>query len=609
MIPKIKEKEQVTGQKVAGVPSNLQTNNSETVDSNEQHTYLEELAISYILNSESAGEMVANTGDLKPELIQSVSLRQLYSVIVEKILLLKDLASFNTVFDKFDSAEEKSELLRIKRLKENEYSYLDLVVIVAHLNTFLSEAKSKEASEIQEKCHVDVDLINACIDTPLAQFASELAKSAKMPRNTTFLTVLSIFSSVSCRYRSAAYQYGAVQPIGLNFCGEQPPSASKSRVLQASQKPIFEQIRARNKGIYSEIAKLEMQLETNELDKDEIKEVKVKISNKKTDLRRSFEFITDTTPEALDSSLQDSSGYFSIASAEQGAINTLFGITYGDGKGGISNKDLILKGFNGEWHRSMRKGRETYSGNVVGCVTALAQSGMIKNLLNASGGSGAVERFILWSEKSLLGTRDHTKYHKINEPIQNRFDNTLVEIYKSIDNTPYLDILSLTISDRMWHQVALRRNELEPTIAESGINSAKLLQGAIGKYDLFVMKIAANLHLSVDLNSTLIRDERVKEAMVIADAYLLHVKSLINEQVVEALSDRETVILEWIGIKRKKGVDIAKGLFRKKCFIKGGKQSTKPVYEELQKMLQKGLIQMDVKDKSVKITDAIFYIE
>lgn len=455
----------------------------------------------------------------------------------------------------------------------------------------------------------DVDLISLCGDNPLAQFASELSKSAKMPRNTVFLTVLSVQSSIACRGYKVAYQHGGFQPIGINFAGEQPPGASKSRVLQTTQKPIFSELRTARGALIKRINEIKNELK--ECDKDD----KPALSEEKAELQQQldamFEWITDTTPEALDTTLQDSGGYYAIASAEQGAINSLLGLSYTDAKS-IANRDLALKGFNGEWHNAKRKGRATYQGDVVGTISALAQTGMITNLLRASDSSGVVERFILWSEANLLGQRDHTQYHKMDDFITTEFYENLIDIYRQAGTkAKYDDLPYLSLSVRAWNEIAQKRNELEPTIADGGENSATLLRGLIAKYDIFVMKIASNLHLSAKAfnSAMLIHDDRVSEAMAIMDAYIAHLKNLIQSSAIEALSERDEAIIEYLGHKKKTGQQIADALRRRTCFKKGGKISRDFIYETLKQLHKRDLIDAvrDLKEPS-NLKKAMFSI-
>lgn len=110
-------------------------------------------------------------------------------------------------------------------------------------------ADIKGFDELAATC---TDLIHLCSSTGIARFSNELAQSAKMPRNTTFLTVLSTFSSVACRAYRVDYEHGGSQPLSINFCGEQPPAAAKSRVLSEAQKPVINEVMRESKAIVSD---------------------------------------------------------------------------------------------------------------------------------------------------------------------------------------------------------------------------------------------------------------------------------------------------------------------------------------------------------------------
>ncbi|EJL6784794.1 DUF3987 domain-containing protein [Vibrio alginolyticus] len=448
-------------------------------------------------------------------------------------------------------------------------------------------ADIKGFDELAATC---TDLIHLCSSTGIARFSSELAKSAKMPKNTTFLTVLSTFSSVACRAYRVNYEHGGSQPLSINFCGEQPPAAAKSRVLSEAQKPVINEVMRESKAIRKEIEAKQAAIEC-ESDKDAEKQLKAELKQAQKRLSSLFEFITDATPEALDMCLSHTNGYYSIASAEQGAINTLMGLSYGDGKG-TQNRDLVLKGWNGEWHSSKRKSRDSYTGFVVGAISAIAQDGMIENLLKASDTSGAIERFILWSESTLLGERDHTKYHTMNAEAVHGYHNALVELYNEIANKDYNDLPALSLSVRAWDKIKLRRNGLEPTIANDGENANSLLRGLIGKYDIHVMKVAACLHLSNDRNNLLIHDDRVTEAMAIVECYILHLKGLIHESAIIAFSEREKAVIEYVKPKQRvKATNVVNALSRRKCFTKGKRtRDSKAVQETIEQLSERELI-------------------
>lgn len=442
----------------------------------------------------------------------------------------------------------------------------------------------------------DRDLIELCSGSNIAKFAEELAKEAQMPRNTTLFTVLSIFSSVACRAYKVNYRCNSgSNPLSINFCGEQPPATAKSRILSTSQRAINHMVREDKKVILKKMSAKETELSTA-TEKEEKSVLKSELFDLQSQLNALFDFMTDTTPEALDSALRETNGYYSIASAEQGAINTLMGISYGDGKG-VSNRDLVLKGWNGEWHSSRRKGRDGYKGDVVGAITAIAQDGMIERLLTASDNSGVVERFILWTEGTLLGERTHTKYYTMNKNIVKKYDDAVINLYQKIRNKDYQDLPALNLSERAWDKINQIRDALEPTIGNDGENANVLLRGIIGKYDIHVMKIASCLHLSNDQENQLVHDDRVNEAMAIVDCYIMHIKMLILNAEVEAYSEREKAVIKVLASKRPiEASALINKVNRKKCFRdkkSGASRNTQAVTDTIDKLCKKGVISIN----------------
>ncbi|MGL6177527.1 MAG: DUF3987 domain-containing protein [Vibrionaceae bacterium] len=429
----------------------------------------------------------------------------------------------------------------------------------------------------------DADLISIAAASPLAFFADELAAAAKMPRNTTFLTVMSIFSALCCRAYSVRYQHNTgEQPTSLYFCGEQPPAAAKSRILKEAQSPVFALTKARRRELLEE---------KQHADEDRQAEIDIEI-------RALLEYITDTTPEALDASLPHTNGFFAITSAEQGSINSLLGMSY-KSNDSDPNKDLALKGYNGEWHKSMRVSRKTYSGAVVGALCVIAQEGMISKIIDASNGSGAAERLIMWSEAHLLGQRDflNNDYYQSNESKAAYF-NAAENVYNKIKSLPdFAELEALHISDRAWFEIKKLRQHYEPTLANGGANSTNLLRGVIGKIDILIMKLASVLHLSIDPDNPIIDDARVKEAILIAQAYIAHLKGLIGESTIETNSTQDNEVLALLNDGRAYSMEfIASKLRRKKAFIVNGKTNKALVKDTVSALAVRQLITATIID-------------
>ncbi|MGL5251142.1 MAG: DUF3987 domain-containing protein [Enterovibrio sp.] len=438
------------------------------------------------------------------------------------------------------------------------------------------------ANDGEEVIEQDADLISIAAASPLALFADELAAAAQMPRNTTFLTVLSIFSGLCSRAAAISYDGDTgTQPAGLYFCAEQPPATAKSRVLNAAQLPMFSLTKDHRRALLDQKAALSG---------DESEEAALQLGEIDRQLDALPSFLTDATPEALDMNLSDTSGFFAIASAEQAAINTMLGISYKADGGG--NKDLFLKGYNGEWHHAMRKGRKAYRGKVVGAVCVIAQEGMINNILEASNGTGTVERFMLWSEGHLLGRRSFINPRYQTAASRAAYFDAVKAVYNQIDLlASYDDLPRLHLSVRAWSKVYALREQLEPTLANGAENSTDVLRGIIGKIDILIMKLAGILHLSIDPDNPIIDDARVNEAIAIANAYIQHIRGLIGTAAVESLSTQDKAILKLINDGAEYSEQYIVDKFRRaKAFASGGRSSTENVKKSILSLSARRLI-------------------
>lgn len=352
-------------------------------------------------------------------------------------------------------------------------------------------ASEPEPEELLNPCAV-WDILSS---TKLGQFIGDVADFLQFPRDTATLTALGIVSSaVSMRY-AVCFKHGTTKPTGLYVVTEQPPSTGKSSVLEAFELPIAKAINEMNNAIAT----------ANELD-----------GQKEPPFYKAF--ITDATPEALESILHGNFGHFCMASAEQGIVNSMLGVTYGDGgqKGRKSNKDLILKGYSGEWHSSVRTTRKGYSGKVYGAVTVIAQEQTIDTILEQSDGTGVAERFLMLSEPSLLGYRDHTKARPERDGFLELAYRTavekLIDEYKATvlrDSFGYENLHCLHLPAACWDQIHSHQQQIESMIKNGGRYAHSVLRGAAGKFDQRVMKIAAVLHVI----ESLMNGERIQDTI------------------------------------------------------------------------------------------------
>lgn len=368
-------------------------------------------------------------------------------------------------------------------------------------------SKTKDDQELQipastfnqtldtEHRYCSVDLLRKVDDNhTLKRLCIQVAAETHLPVNTVFLMGLTVFSSIASRKYAVEYQNGEHIPIGLYSVVEQPSGTGKSWCLGTFQKPFIaiqqELLRAVLKKMKDFEKKTGSGEELTENEQTELKELGQKRKRLSTGL-----FVTNSTPEALEMTLDGTNGFFSAVSSEQGLFNSLLGNSYKSEKN-ANNNDVMLNGFDGGHVNSIRVSREGYNGRVIGGVACFAQQGSIEVVLKSSNGTGLSERFLMLAEPHSLGKRDHTKRIQTDPLLSVSYANHC-DLMKSVINDPLtLDELNnLSISDDGFLKINQYRNKIEPDLVDGGKFSHVSLRGAASKINMQIMKIASNLHL------------------------------------------------------------------------------------------------------------------
>jgi hypothetical protein len=380
-----------------------------------------------------------------------------------------------------------------------------------------------ESTVLDSETHYcKVDLLKHLDDAHIIKRLSlSIANATDLPPSTVFLTGLGVFSSVACRQWRVNYPRGGSLPIGLDVTAEQPPATSKSRCLTTFQKPFLD-------VYFDEMREIKKALEAaNDGKKDKLQ----------SDQLKNQLFVTNPTPEALEETLSYSKGFFSAVSSEQGMINTLLGLSYGDGK--QSNNDLLLNSFDGGYINVIRQSREGYRGYVAGGVVLFAQNGCVEKILTASNGTGLSERFLMLVEPSSLGFRNWLgKPRHIDDDCVNDYAKICKKITGDIFINPkeLRDLQELTISPEGWQMINQYRHDIEPHLKDGGRYSHISLRGAAGKIDMQIMKISANLQLlrgvkgDVDLGNYPIDNDLVKTSILIVADLLEGVLTMLKDK-------------------------------------------------------------------------------
>jgi hypothetical protein len=333
----------------------------------------------------------------------------------------------------------------------------------------------------------------------LKKLSFSISAATHIPVSSIFLLGLGVFSSIATRNYSVKYRdFGSI-PIGLYTVLESPSGIGKSTATRIFQQPFYKSHKLAN-------------------------------SNLPPDMVAPSLFTSNTTPEALEHSLISTKGFFAAISSEQGLFNSLFGISYGDGR--QSNNDLVLNGFDAGFIDSKRITRVGYSGQVAGGISLFAQNGSIEKLLNASNGTGLSERFLMLSEPHNLGKRNHLETTPIDISLLSQYSDKCKKLTAIESPVEFEECQELKIDANGWRMINEYRNIIEPNLIDGGRYSHVSLRGFAAKVDMQIMKISANLHLlsnDVDVTST-ISNEYVKSAILIVNDLLEHQLSMLTDK-------------------------------------------------------------------------------
>jgi hypothetical protein len=365
----------------------------------------------------------------------------------------------------------------------------------------------------------------------IKRLVKSVCAATELPESTVLLNALGVFSSVATRQWKVNYQHYDSVPIGLYVVTEQPSGTSKSRSLKQFQNPFF---REHDRQMQQVLKSIEESVETPKEKKDKAEWVKNKLL-----------FVTSTTPEALEQSLNSTGGYFSAVASEQGLINTLLGLSYGDGK--APNNDLVLNGFDGGYMNSIRITREGHNGNVAGGVTLFAQSGSIEKVLKQSNGTGLAERFLMLAEKHNLGKRTFLNKAPIDRTAIDIYEQYCGDVISGFFSAPTTN--SLTLCHFSWRDINEFREEIEPFVADGQKYSHGSLRGAVNKVDMQIMKIASCLQLltlnnKADFTGQLTIDRcHVKSAIeIVRDLTEEHLAMLSDKGLIGQRAEFEVII-------------------------------------------------------------------
>lgn len=385
--------------------------------------------------------------------------------------------------------------------------------------------KRQEVFSEVEQIRPMLSIPEEMMDSVIGRLAKRTAECLEFPDASVFMALLSVASSVVSTSYAVQYATGKSVSLGLYTVIEQPPATKKSWLLGIGLDVYKKGIQAHNRKIAAKIR--------------EAVERKIEPSQS---LIPAFNYTTDPTSAGMDGHLANcSEGRFVVASAEQSAFISLFP----DGAF-PSNNELLLKGFAGEDIAGLRTTRKAYEGVVQGSITLVAQPGSSKRIFAASGGSGLAERFIFLCEPDLLGYRKHegkqlsaedqSEYHRAAKACLDIYSNKILS-FSNLEQRVIYDpdnLIQLRTTANARNEFLIRARQNEPRMRELKVSGDMILLSWVGKFETFVLKIAAIMHVfechGMDCKvPDVIPDRIVFSAMDLVDVLSDHIEQLIQD--------------------------------------------------------------------------------
>lgn len=392
------------------------------------------------------------------------------------------------------------------------------------------------------------------LDTVIGKLAQRVAHCLEMPLASVFVIMLAGASAACATNYRTCFNSGSSVALGIYAVAEQPPSTSKNLVLSYALKPYQDALNGHNAEIYKE-------------NEDGAKKP------------YSFTVESDATSAAIDKQLANcQSGRFVIASAEQEAFSTLFpseSVSY------LSSIGLVLNGWGGEYHSSLRSGRQSYSGDVWGTVITFAQNGSIAKVLNASSGRGLSERFLLVTEESMLGKRTLDKGY-VSKADQVDFDTSAKSCISRylVKKNEHIRIGKLELLDAIkptskgYDLIQNKRREIEPLLGDLHASGENVYLGWLGKIETHVLKIASVIHIFEQEHQTLIDspivatipDYLIEQVIELVLSLGGHVRHVIQENGQTGEKAEIEAIIEILSDKKFKKTPLVQKAKRRKPF-------------------------------------------
>lgn len=335
----------------------------------------------------------------------------------------------------------------------------------------------------------------------VGKLSRSIADSIQFPASSAYMHFLGCMSAAMLGRFYVEY-HNSKQPTGLYVVTSQPPSTGKSAINDCAIAPMVAEVDLMNenrkrerKKIMAKLSALgkEMKLEKSPSEMASLYEEKDELEEKLLKMCDITFPVSDTTPEGL-ARINFRQGDFAVISDEATAINSLLGLTYGDGSK-KTNSELVLKAWDRNRVSIARANAENNMSFIAsGAISVIAQDETINSIMLAGArGVGVSERFLLVREQTFLGSRTfcdddgNSLFQPVDKSLIAQYHRLVHEVMNEVEVT-------LTVSNNAMKYLNKSRQQVENELGDGGKFSHTMLRGAIGKMDKQVIRIASVIH-------------------------------------------------------------------------------------------------------------------
>lgn len=370
------------------------------------------------------------------------------------------------------------------------------------------------------------------LPSPFREFASALSERLETPQSATILCILSVLATALQNKFVVQIENDYAEPLNLYMMVAMPPANRKSAILKSCIKPIvayeikqrevLEPQYKKDLSIFLSQRKL-IENERKKLSADNQEAIEA-IAEKEALL---FEppalpklFLTDATTESLASALCEQGGKISIITDEGGILDTCSGLY----TGGLSNIDVLLKGWDGGNLCIKRRDHEVYLSPLI-TIFMIVQPVIFENMAKNRNfiGKGFYERFLFCEPSSKIGYRTH-QGQAIPLKLTKSYEEAVTDLLKIPTPRSPAKIRVSKVASSLWAEF---QNKVEKDLRKGG--KMEICQGWGGKLCGQCLRLAGLLHIArYKGNSTPINGDTMRDAIKVSSCLISHATKIFD---------------------------------------------------------------------------------